>query len=84
MGAAEWRTMGILAAAILTGSICAAIAYQNGPASTISVFDFCYVGFAAVWGYLLFDEIPALPVSIGILLIVAAGVIASRRPVSPG
>jgi drug/metabolite transporter (DMT)-like permease len=79
LGAAEWRTMAILAAAILAGSIGAAVAYQLGPASTISIFDFSYVGFAAVWGYLMFNEIPAGPVAIGILMIVIAGVIASRQ-----
>lgn len=63
MQLAEWRTMGILAAAI---------------------FDFSYVGFAAAWGYLLFADIPSGPVAVGILLIVAAGILASRqRPGTP-
>ena len=78
----EWRTMGILAAAILAGSIGAAVAYQLGPASTIAIFDFSYVGFAAVWGYLMFAEIPKGAVAVGIVLIVAAGILASRRSAS--
>jgi drug/metabolite transporter (DMT)-like permease len=81
MGLQEWRTMGILAAAILAGSIGAAVAYQLGPASTVAIFDFSYVGFAAAWGYLMFAEIPARPVAIGILMIVIAGIIASRQRV---
>ena len=79
MGLAEWRTMGILAIAILVGSVGAAIAYQKGPASVVSIFDFSYVGFAVVWGYLLFSEAPENLVMLGILMIVAAGIIASRQ-----
>ena len=84
----EWRTMGILAIAILVGSVGAALAYQKGPAALVSIFDFSYVGFAVVWGYVLFAEVPAKLVTLGILLIVAAGIIASRQhqrlPGSPG
>ena len=79
MGLAEWRTMGILAVAILVGSVGAAIAYQKGPASVVSIFDFSYVGFAVIWGYLLFAEVPENLVMLGILMIVAAGIIASRQ-----
>ena len=75
----EWRTMGILAVAILVGSVGAAIAYQKGPASLVSIFDFSYVGFAVLWGYFLFAEVPANLVMLGILMIVAAGIIASRQ-----
>lgn len=74
----EWRIMGILAIAILIGSVGAAYAYQNGPASTIASFDFSYVGFATIWGFLLFAEIPGPMVSLGIILIVVAGAIAIR------
>ena len=77
MHQSEWITMVILATAILFGSLGAAIAYQLGRASTVSIFDFSYVGFAAIWGYLLFSEIPSSLVSIGILLIVTAGILAS-------
>jgi len=79
MWLAEWRIMGILAIAILVGSVGAALAYQKGPASLISIFDFSYVGFAALWGYFLFAEVPENLVLLGILMIVAAGIIASRQ-----
>ena len=79
MHADQWLTMGILAAAILLGSLGAAIAYQLGRASTVSVFDFSYVGFAAAWGYLMFDELPSAMVSLGIGLIVTAGILSSLR-----
>lgn len=73
----EWRIMAILASAIVVGSIGAAIAYQNGPSSIIATFDFAYVGFAAIWGFMLFAEVPESRVTIGIVLIVVAGVTAS-------
>jgi len=73
----EWRIMAILASAIVVGSIGAAIAYQNGPSSIIATFDFAYVGFAAIWGFMLFAEVPGSQVTIGIVLIVIAGVTAS-------
>jgi drug/metabolite transporter (DMT)-like permease len=79
MGLDEWRTMGILAIAILAGSVGAAVAYQRGPASTVAIFDFSYVAFAAILGYVVFAEIPENLVAVGILLIVAAGIIASRQ-----
>ena len=75
----EWRVMAILAIAIVIGSIGAAMAYQNGPSSTIATFDFAYVGFATIWGFVLFAEVPGAQVSIGIILIVTAGVIATRQ-----
>lgn len=74
----EWRVMAILAIAIVIGSIGAAMAYQNGPSSIIATFDFAYVGFAAIWGFVLFAEVPGLQVSSGIVLIVTAGVITTR------
>ncbi len=74
-----WRTMAILAAAILAGSIGAAIAYQKGPSSTVAIFDFSYLPFAILWGYLLFAELPSATVAGGMLLIFVAGTIAARQ-----
>ena len=78
MSAGDWRVMAILAGAILIGSVGAAMAYQKGPASLVAIFDFSYLGFAVVWGSLLFDELPAPLVASGMLLITAAGMIAIR------
>lgn len=80
----EWRIMGILAIAILAGSVGAAFAYQNGPASIVAIFDFSYVAFAVIWGFLLFGEIPQPLVACGIIMIVVAGMIAVRQKQRPG
>ena len=83
----EWGSLGpqeiiaiaVLAIAILIGSIGAAIAYQSGPASIVATFDFAYVGFAVLWGLILFAEVPTQSALVGMALIVVAGVIAVRR-----
>lgn len=75
----QWLSMGILSAAILAGSVGAAIAYQKGPPEIIGTFDFTYVGFALLWGFLFFAEVPDLPALAGIALIVLAGIISLRQ-----
>lgn len=79
MGGSEWVSMGVLAIAILIGSVGAAIAYQNGPPSIIGTFDFAYVGFAILWGLVFFAEVPDLLSLVGIAFIVAAGIMSLRQ-----
>ena len=57
MGVTEWLTMAILAAGAIIGSIGAAIASQSGSPVKFAIFDFTYVGFAALWGVLFFAEV---------------------------
>jgi drug/metabolite transporter (DMT)-like permease len=79
MGFTDWLVMGLLAASTLVGSIGAAIAYQAGPASIVSTYDFTYLAFATMWGFIFFAEFPdAISVG-GIVLIAAAGILAVRR-----
>lgn len=79
MGPSEWISMALLAAAILIGSIGAAIAYQNGPPAMIGAFDFAYVGFAVIWGLLFFAEMPDVTSVFGMFLIVGAGILSLRQ-----
>lgn len=79
MGLSEWLSMALLASAILVGSIGAAIAYQNGPPAMIGAFDFVYVGFAVLWGLVFFSEIPDSTSTLGMLLIVGAGILSLRQ-----
>lgn len=81
MGGMEWGAMAILTAAIIIGSVGAAIAYQLGRPSVIASYDFAYVGFAAVWGAIFFGELPDAQAAVGIALIVCAGLLAVRRRV---
>lgn len=79
MNPSAWATMALLAAAILVGSLGAAVAYQNGPPAVIGTFDFAYVGFAVIWGILLLGEVPDTLSLAGMALIVTAGTLALRR-----
>ena len=79
MGISEWFYIGLLAVAILIGSVGTAIAYQNGPSSVIGVFDFAYVGFAVIWSAIFFDQIPDAVSVLGMVLITVAGLISLRR-----
>ncbi len=79
MGPQEWLAMALLAAAILIGSVGAAIAYQLAPASIVATFDFSYLAFAALWGLLFFAEVPDAITILGMALIAVAGIIAVRK-----
>lgn len=79
MGGMEWLSMAVLALAILIGSIGAAIAYQNGPPAMIGAFDFAYVGFAVIWGMVFFAEVPDAVSTLGMGMIVGAGVLSVRQ-----
>jgi drug/metabolite transporter (DMT)-like permease len=79
MGPREWLAGALLAAAILAGSVFAAIAYQSGPASLVATFDFAYLAFAALWGILVFADLPDALTVAGIVLVAAAGILAVRR-----
>ncbi len=79
MGRDEFVALGLLATAIIIGSVASAIAYQSGPSSTVATFDFSYLVFAATWGFLFFGEVPDALTLIGMAMIFTAGVLAVRR-----
>ncbi len=54
-------------------------AYQIAEASRITVFEYGFLPFAALWAFLLFAEIPDLPTLAGTALIIAAGVLIVLR-----
>ena len=56
------------------------MAYQIAPAALIGTFDYTYVVFAVVWGYVLFAERPDAAAVVGLALIAAAGVLVAGRP----
>lgn len=69
----------VLALAVLVGTIFTAIAYQKGPPTLIATFDYTYLAFSALWGFLFFLEIPDSATILGMSLIVCAGLIALRQ-----
>lgn len=79
MGKAEWLSIGLLAVALLIGSVGAAIAYQNGPPAMVGTFDFAYVGFAVIWGFVFFGEVPDSASTLGMVMIIGAGILSLRQ-----
>ena len=74
---AQWglvAVLGILSAAYFVG---VARAYQIAPPSIIATFDYAYLVWAALWGFVLFAETPDLATVIGMVLITAAGLLAA-------
>ncbi|WP_417279100.1 DMT family transporter [Celeribacter sp.] len=80
MTGTQWRNLVLLAGLLLVASVGTAVAYQAASASTVGTFDFAYVGFAVIWGVVIFDERPQGAALAGIALIVVAGVLAVQRP----
>ena len=74
-----WLTMSVLAVVVILGSLFAAIAYQNAPSSVVATFDYSYLAFAALWGLLVFSEVPDALTILGMVMIVGAGMIAIRE-----
>ena len=78
----DLRLAGILvalAALVMIGSVGAAIAYQNGPPSTIAAFDYLYLVFSLMWGGLFFGELPGALSLLGIAIVFGAGLLAVMR-----
>lgn len=72
------QTLGILivmAVLIVGVSIGLAKAYQSPRPQVIATFDYAYLIFAAFWGFVFFTETPQLWTTIGIALIIVAGVL---------
>jgi drug/metabolite transporter (DMT)-like permease len=74
-----WLTMSVLAIVVIFGSLFAAIAYQNAPSSVVATFDYSYLAFAALWGLLVFSEVPDALTIVGMVMIAGAGMIAIRE-----
>ncbi len=55
-------------------------AYRMADASLVSVFEYTGMIWAPLWGFLFFAEVPAASTLLGMLLILAAGLIVLVRP----
>ena len=68
----------MLAVSMLIGSVGAAVAYQSGPAPLVASCDYAYLVFVALWGALLFAEVPDPTTLAGMSVIAAGGMLAVR------
>lgn len=81
MAAREWGFMAILAVLMVVISTGVAKAYQSAPAAIIGTFDYAYLPFAVMWSLVIFSDTPDGATVVGMVLIVAAGVLVAGRPV---
>jgi len=72
--ARSWLAMLLMGTASAIGHFLLAQAYRRAPASTLMPFMYCQIGFAVLFGWVLFDHVPDGGAWVGILLIALCGV----------
>ncbi|MBB3141551.1 DMT family transporter [Halomonas organivorans] len=88
---ASWQPIGrdeliiIVAYALLMVAVNTSVAkaYQVAPSALIGTFDYAYLLFVSLWGYLLFHEVPDAMTWLGMSLILASGLLVLRRQRRP-
>jgi drug/metabolite transporter (DMT)-like permease len=78
MDAAAWVLVFVLAVLIVGIGVGLAAAYQSAPPATVATFDYSYLVFSAIFGILLFGEVPGLQTLAGMGLIAGAGLLVVR------
>ena len=68
-----WTAVNAVGSTLAMG--CVIRAYQIAETSRITVFEYSFLPFAALWSWLLFADLPDGPTAWGTVLIVAAGVL---------
>lgn len=74
MSGKQWFTLILAGAAAMGGQLNITAAYTYAPAKEISVFDYSQILFAAILGFLFFDQIPDIYSLIGYVIIIGAAV----------
>ncbi len=69
----------VLAGFTILISILLAAAYQTAPPAVISTFEYSYLVFVAIWDIVFFGIVPTYSSTIGMVLIVVAGLMVVRR-----
>jgi drug/metabolite transporter (DMT)-like permease len=78
----SWGAWGLMLAMGLLGGAAHTLiilAFRNASASLLAPYNYTLLVWATLYGWLLFDELPTLRVSIGAAIIVAAGLYAWHR-----
>jgi drug/metabolite transporter (DMT)-like permease len=78
MGVREWGVVSLLGVLIAVYSAGVAKAYQSAAPSIVGTFDYAYLVFAALWGFVIFAETPDAAILIGMILIAASGILVAR------
>lgn len=65
----------------LSGNISLARAYQSAEPSWLAPFDYTYLGFVVLWGFVVFGDLPDGQTIFGVVMIATAGVVTALREV---
>lgn len=71
----QWIILLLCGVSAAGGQLSITKAYTYAPAKEISVFDYSQVVFAAIWGMILFSEVPDKYSIIGYIIIIATAII---------
>ena len=74
MNVRQWVFLLLAGCAAAGGQLTITAAYRHAPAKEISVFDYSQIIYAALWGFLLFGEIPDTLSIVGYIIIIGAAV----------
>ena len=74
MSAKQWLFLLLAGCAAAGGQLSITAAYRHAPAKEISVFDYSQIVYAALWGFLVFGEIPDVLSFVGYAIIIGAAV----------
>ncbi len=71
----QWLFLILCALSATGGQLGITAAYTHAPAKEISVFDYSQVVFAAVWGLIVFGELPDIYSIIGYIIIIVTAIV---------
>jgi drug/metabolite transporter (DMT)-like permease len=74
-----WIIIAALSVLMAAIGIVMPMAYQNGPPTIIATFDYCFLIWAIILGIVMFGDYPNMSSIIGMVLIVAAGLLIARK-----
>ena len=74
---ADWSLTVLLGGLLAIITTVVALAYSLAPTPVVGVFDTAYLGFAAVWGVLFFEDVPTAREGMGIVLIACSAILMS-------
>ncbi|MBK1697979.1 DMT family transporter [Rhodovibrio salinarum] len=79
LSASDWFLVVLLGVLLAIIAMAVALAYRLAPTPIVGVFDTAYLGFAALWGALLFADMPTPQEGAGICMILAGAILISLR-----
>jgi drug/metabolite transporter (DMT)-like permease len=71
--------LAIAAVFVVAGNYTVIVAFRNGDTSLVSPFRFSVIVWAAIAGYAVFGEVPDVPATLGIALIIGSGIYTLHR-----